>query len=185
MAVDTQNKSAWTGKDVSEREINLLNQRVIQFTDIEDTFLDVWLQLENANLDELAAKIINAGLLFEHYLSQLPNDPTQRSPEEIAQLETYRSDAGSALDEGRAALASTMTTVGVGSNMTSSLASTAIKTRTLTFWSYLAFQEYLAVAAGRSEEHTSELQSPVHLVCRLLLEKKKNNIADDNIYPSL
>src|SRR5690348_17910731 len=27
----------------------------------------------------------------------------------------------------------------------------------------------------RSEEHTSELQSPVHLVCRLLLEKKKCN----------
>src|SRR5690348_17587776 len=27
--------------------------------------------------------------------------------------------------------------------------------------------------APRSEEHTSELQSPVHLVCRLLLEKKK------------
>src|SRR5689334_24757890 len=28
-------------------------------------------------------------------------------------------------------------------------------------------------AAGRSEEHTSELQSQFHLVCRLLLEKKK------------
>src|SRR5438876_2920917 len=28
-------------------------------------------------------------------------------------------------------------------------------------------------ASTRSEEHTSELQSPVHLVCRLLLEKKK------------
>src|SRR5258708_16625000 len=28
--------------------------------------------------------------------------------------------------------------------------------------------------ALRSEEHTSELQSPDHLVCRLLLEKKKN-----------
>src|SRR5258708_22274867 len=28
--------------------------------------------------------------------------------------------------------------------------------------------------AHRSEEHTSELQSPDHLVCRLLLEKKKN-----------
>src|SRR5690348_17409686 len=28
-------------------------------------------------------------------------------------------------------------------------------------------------AVVRSEEHTSELQSPVHLVCRLLLEKKK------------
>src|SRR5207244_10256195 len=32
----------------------------------------------------------------------------------------------------------------------------------------------LQPAAGRSEEHTSELQSPDHLVCRLLLEKKKN-----------
>src|SRR5258708_12500505 len=29
--------------------------------------------------------------------------------------------------------------------------------------------------SARSEEHTSELQSPDHLVCRLLLEKKKNN----------
>src|SRR3989449_3022882 len=31
-----------------------------------------------------------------------------------------------------------------------------------------------AVRAERSEEHTSELQSRLHLVCRLLLEKKKN-----------
>src|SRR5690348_17999512 len=31
-----------------------------------------------------------------------------------------------------------------------------------------------AAIETRSEEHTSELQSPVHLVCRLLLEKKKN-----------
>src|SRR2546422_5310093 len=30
-----------------------------------------------------------------------------------------------------------------------------------------------AMIAGRSEEHTSELQSRLHLVCRLLLEKKK------------
>src|SRR5690554_7000470 len=30
-------------------------------------------------------------------------------------------------------------------------------------------------AVGRSEEHTSELQSRPHLVCRLLLEKKKTN----------
>src|SRR5947208_8092913 len=29
--------------------------------------------------------------------------------------------------------------------------------------------------SARSEEHTSELQSPDHLVCRLLLEKKNNN----------
>src|SRR5438105_11762301 len=33
--------------------------------------------------------------------------------------------------------------------------------------------EYLALVDERSEEHTSELQSRVDLVCRLLLEKKK------------
>src|SRR5690348_17929726 len=38
----------------------------------------------------------------------------------------------------------------------------------------LSLQHGLMLAVElRSEEHTSELQSPVHLVCRLLLEKKK------------
>src|SRR2546429_6987118 len=32
-----------------------------------------------------------------------------------------------------------------------------------------------AFSSSRSEEHTSELQSRLHLVCRLLLEKKKHN----------
>src|SRR2546422_7805847 len=35
------------------------------------------------------------------------------------------------------------------------------------------------VAGQRSEEHTSELQSRLHLVCRLLLEKKKTDTAGD------
>src|SRR5258708_16665506 len=35
---------------------------------------------------------------------------------------------------------------------------------------------WCAAETLRSEEHTSELQSPDHLVCRLLLEKKKNYI---------
>src|SRR5256885_9949601 len=35
-----------------------------------------------------------------------------------------------------------------------------------------------AVRAERSEEHTSELQSPCNLVCRLLLEKKKSVCRD-------
>src|SRR2546429_6486631 len=34
----------------------------------------------------------------------------------------------------------------------------------------------------RSEEHTSELQSRLHLVCRLLLEKKKNSNIDPTTY---
>src|SRR5690348_18130275 len=43
-----------------------------------------------------------------------------------------------------------------------------------------------AITAGsrRSEEHTSELQSPVHLVCRLLLEKKKTK-ANANTTPHI
>src|SRR2546422_6995029 len=40
----------------------------------------------------------------------------------------------------------------------------------------VARYEKRKVAALRSEEHTSELQSRLHLVCRLLLEKKKKNI---------
>ena len=45
--------------------------------------------------------------------------------------------------------------------------------------SYLSWQIFSAPAANicpRSEEHTSELQSPCNLVCRLLLEKKKTHV---------
>src|SRR2546422_4229672 len=38
---------------------------------------------------------------------------------------------------------------------------------------YHEFLDELEFAEARSEEHTSELQSRLHLVCRLLLEKKK------------
>src|SRR5258708_13527885 len=37
--------------------------------------------------------------------------------------------------------------------------------------------------SARSEEHTSELQSPDHLVCRLLLEKKKKNPSTQHTPP--
>src|SRR5256885_3525640 len=35
----------------------------------------------------------------------------------------------------------------------------------------------VSLRGGRSEEHTSELQSPCNLVCRLLLEKKKTQLS--------
>src|SRR5258708_18867721 len=41
---------------------------------------------------------------------------------------------------------------------------------------YCAAWTLYAELAKRSEEHTSELQSPDHLVCRLLLEKKNNKL---------
>src|SRR3989449_4012146 len=46
--------------------------------------------------------------------------------------------------------------------------------RTAPFWYYLPI-----LPERRSEEHTSELQSRLHLVCRLLLEKKKKNYTSD------
>src|SRR5690625_5880741 len=41
---------------------------------------------------------------------------------------------------------------------------------------------YTALLEGRSEEHTSELQSRGHLVCRLLLEKKKKCSINNEYY---
>src|SRR5690348_18188839 len=42
---------------------------------------------------------------------------------------------------------------------------------------YAAEDVLIVTQQSRSEEHTSELQSPVHLVCRLLLEKKKRTMS--------
>src|SRR2546429_1422962 len=51
-------------------------------------------------------------------------------------------------------------------------------------------EAFLIEVLGRSEEHTSELQSRLHLVCRLLLEKKKKKTIytkydDSEILPAL
>src|SRR2546426_9012759 len=43
-----------------------------------------------------------------------------------------------------------------------------------------AVRKLASLARGRSEEHTSELQSPCNLVCRLLLEKKKTTYNDNH-----
>src|SRR3712207_7496027 len=42
--------------------------------------------------------------------------------------------------------------------------------------------DHVVDGLGRSEEHTSELQSRQYLVCRLLLEKKKNKLTYKSIY---
>src|SRR3712207_8757997 len=46
--------------------------------------------------------------------------------------------------------------------------------RTFGLWAFVVAFLGTALTVGRSEEHTSELQSRQYLVCRLLLEKKKN-----------
>src|SRR5258708_25514837 len=44
---------------------------------------------------------------------------------------------------------------------------------------------YIRLPTSRSEEHTSELQSPDHLVCRLLLEKKKKITQQQSTYSAI
>src|SRR5256884_1836040 len=47
----------------------------------------------------------------------------------------------------------------------------------------LASSSIVTKALMRSEEHTSELQSRLHLVCRLLLEKKKIQVVACDLHP--
>src|SRR3989442_9032460 len=47
---------------------------------------------------------------------------------------------------------------------------------------YLFSPQYVGGHQARSEEHTSELQSRPHLVCRLLLEKKKKVIDNEILF---
>src|SRR5690348_17800063 len=49
----------------------------------------------------------------------------------------------------------------------------AFVTVPVVFAASIQWSTFRMLVDARSEEHTSELQSPVHLVCRLLLEKKK------------
>src|SRR2546429_7363272 len=53
----------------------------------------------------------------------------------------------------------------------------AYSSKWMLFWA----QNISKMRTTRSEEHTSELQSRLHLVCRLLLEKKKKNIITYNV----
>src|SRR5437867_9128157 len=53
----------------------------------------------------------------------------------------------------------------------------ACPTNSMTSSNGIAFLLSTPRRSSRSEEHTSELQSPYDLVCRLLLEKKKTNTA--------
>src|SRR5256885_11187494 len=48
-----------------------------------------------------------------------------------------------------------------------------------------ALDQVLELAHVRSEEHTSELQSPCNLVCRLLLEKKKHHSCYSPLYSAV
>lgn len=60
--------------------------RVRLFTDVEDITLEKWLDAENAGKDELAKQILDAGLLVEHMIAEIPLDQNLADNTELAQL---------------------------------------------------------------------------------------------------
>jgi len=60
--------------------------RVRLFTDIEDITLEKWLDAENAGQDETAKKILDAGLLVEHMVAEIPLDQNLADNSELRQL---------------------------------------------------------------------------------------------------
>jgi len=70
-----------------------------EFTNHEDKTLDAWLVAENAGLDEIAAEILDTGLMLEHYTSLLDNDPDKRSNAQKEQLLRLHEAFETALDK--------------------------------------------------------------------------------------
>jgi hypothetical protein len=60
--------------------------RVRLFTDVENITLDKWLDAENSGHDELAKKILDAGLLVEHMIAEIPMDQNLADNSELNQL---------------------------------------------------------------------------------------------------
>ena len=61
-------------------------ERVRLFTDVEGITLEKWLDAENAGKDELARKILDAGLLVEHMIAEIPLDQNLADNSELEQL---------------------------------------------------------------------------------------------------
>ncbi len=61
-------------------------ERVRLFTDVESITLEKWLDAENAGKDELAKKILDAGLLVEHMIAEIPLDQNLADNSELEQL---------------------------------------------------------------------------------------------------
>jgi hypothetical protein len=60
--------------------------RVRLFTDVEDITLEKWLDAENAGKDLLARQILDAGLLVEHMIADIPGDQSLADNSELKQL---------------------------------------------------------------------------------------------------
>src|SRR5437879_8543545 len=95
----------------------------------------------------------------EKHLSFIRMARRKNCPASLTSVYARESESGLRVQEG---------VVGVG--FESNLKRGAFSMRTITSVGVLSVAK---IMGARSEEHTSELQSPMYLVCRLLLERKK------------
>src|SRR5687768_17649067 len=115
--------------------------------------------------------------------SLLPNDPRALTDWNVIAVETIRTDATKSVPEawlymGFVQAAVYDAVVGIrGGFEPYSYDQKPPRPASPTAAAMAAAHRILVEYRPRSEEHTSELQSRLHLVCRLLLEKKKKNIA--------
>lgn len=62
---------------------DLKGQHAREFTNHELLTLRVWFDLDQAGHDDLAQKLLDAGLMLEHYTSLLDSDPAKRTQAEV------------------------------------------------------------------------------------------------------
>jgi hypothetical protein len=78
---------------------DLLLVKAREFTNFEDQTLDAWLLAENNRLDDLARRILDAGLMLEHYTSLSPEDVSRRTPQPRKSVMLELATAGSLTKE--------------------------------------------------------------------------------------
>lgn len=75
-----------------------------EFTDIENVTLRIWFDLDQAGLEREAAEVLDTGLMFEHFTSLLPSDPSMRTPEQMTTQRRLQLLLDDAIRRGREAL---------------------------------------------------------------------------------
>lgn len=80
-------------------EVQLMLNHAREFTNHELLTLRVWFDVDAAGNDELAERVLDKGLMLEHFTSLLPNDPALRTPDMIVEQQTLAFEFQRVLDE--------------------------------------------------------------------------------------
>lgn len=85
-----------------------------EFTTIETDGLTVWNELQDAGFKDVARRLLDAVLMAEHYTSELPHNPAERSPEQLKTLSNLLAVRDTIMAEANQTLAPGATNGGSG-----------------------------------------------------------------------